>query len=229
MARTLPNLGLAAFFALGEDGWDDEMSLNLLKLSVLTQGNVISTVSATPGAPADGDVHIFDGTHPTQANKVAIRDDGAWIYLTPVEGWMLYDKTANQFMKFDGAAWAPFTVSGVQKYRIGFSIEVSAPTASEVLLRHVLQHNVTFADDFAGSFGRLRPAGANPATAQTFTIYLNAAAVGTMSISTGGVVTFATTGGAVVGTAGDEIRVDAPAAPDANLVGVSVTLYGLEA
>ena len=29
--RTLPNHGLTAFFALGEDGWDDEMSLNMLR------------------------------------------------------------------------------------------------------------------------------------------------------------------------------------------------------
>lgn len=156
MARTLPNLGLAAFFALGEDGWDDEMSLNLLKLSVLTQGNVISTVSATPGAPADGDVHIFDGTHPTQANKVAIRDDGAWIYLTPVEGWMLYDKTANQFMKFDGASWAELATGGGGG-GVG-PVEVSGQAAS---------YTAVIGD--ANDYIRMNVAGAN-----TFTVPANA-------------------------------------------------------
>lgn len=111
-SRTLPNLGLIGFFDIGEDGWDDEMSLNLLKLSVLTQGNVLSVVSATPGAPSDGDIHTFDATHPTEPNKVAVRDNGAWVYITPVEGWLLYDKATNQFMKFDGAAWVVFGGGG---------------------------------------------------------------------------------------------------------------------
>ena len=105
MARTLPNLGLTAFFTLGEDGWDDEMSLNLLLLSVLTQGTVTSTVSATPGSPTNGDRHVFDGTHPTQPNKIAIRDNGAWVYITPLEGWLLWDQAANVYKFFDGTNW----------------------------------------------------------------------------------------------------------------------------
>lgn len=127
-------------------------------------------------------------------------------------------------------AIADFASSGGTgiKYRFGFSIENTAPLASEVLLRHVAQTGVTFADDFAGSVGRLRPSGPNPATSQAFSILHNGSAVGTMTISTGGAVTFATTGGALAIAAGDEIRVEAPAAPDAALVGVSVTFYGVE-
>jgi len=105
-SRDLPNLALKAFFDLGEDGWDDEMSLNLLKLSILVQANVISKVAATPGAPTDGDVHIFDETHPTQANKVAVRDAGAWIYITPFEGWTLWNKATDRYNFFDGTVWA---------------------------------------------------------------------------------------------------------------------------
>lgn len=120
-----------------------------------------------------------------------------------------------------------FITSG-NKYRLGFSIEVTTPGSNEVLLRHVFTAPVTFADDFALSVGRLRPSGANPATAQSFSILHNASAIGSMTISTAGVVTFATTGGALAVVAGDELRIDAPAAPDANIVGVSVTLIGTE-
>lgn len=112
MSRTLPNLGLTAFFALGEDAWDDDMSLNLLRLSVLVQGRALSKVSATPGSPTDGDVHIFDETHPTQANKVAIRDDGTWVYVTPLEGWLLYNLAEGYYEQFSGAAWAEFSTGG---------------------------------------------------------------------------------------------------------------------
>lgn len=108
-SRTLPNLGLKAFFDLGEDGWDDEMSLNLLLLSVLVQGGVISTVSATPGSPTNGDVHLFAADHPTEPNKIAIRDAGAWVYVTPLEGWRVYDRGANALKLFDGSLWSVFS------------------------------------------------------------------------------------------------------------------------
>lgn len=107
--RTLPNLGLKAFFDLGEDGWKDEMDYNMLVLSVLAQATVLSKVAATPGAPANGDRHIFDETHPTQANKIAIRDDGAWVYVTPLEGWIVYNQAANYCEQFDGAVWDQFS------------------------------------------------------------------------------------------------------------------------
>lgn len=111
-SRTLPNLALKGFWLLGEDGWKTENDLNLLKLSVLTQGGAISKVAATPGAPTDGDVHIFDETHPTQPNAVAIRDDGAWVYVTPSEGWLVYNRAANYFEVFDGTVWAELATGG---------------------------------------------------------------------------------------------------------------------
>lgn len=104
-ARTLPNLGLKAFFDLGEDGWDDEMNQNILSLSVLTQARVLDLVSATPGSPSDGNVYLFDETHPTQPNRVAVRDNGAWVYLTPATGWLVYDLTAAAYRTFNGLLW----------------------------------------------------------------------------------------------------------------------------
>lgn len=106
VGRVLPNLGLKAFYASGEDGWGADLSLGLLKLSVLVQGGVISKVNADPGAPADGDVYLFSGTHPTNANKIAIRDAGAWVYVVPLEGWGVYNRSANYWEIFDGANWA---------------------------------------------------------------------------------------------------------------------------
>lgn len=221
-SRTLPNLGLQGFFDPGEDGWDDEMSLNLLLLSVLVQGGVTETVSATPGAPADGDVYLFAGDHPTQANKIAIRDDGAWIYVTPLEGWRVYDRTANTLLLFDGSDWSVFSGGGgASNYRVGF-FWTSAPSASETLLIHTFSESVTFADDFAGSVENV---GINPASTYVLDIQKNGASVGTISISSSGVVTFASTGESVAFSTGDEIRVIAPATPD-TAANVSITLKG---
>lgn len=113
-SRTLPNVGLKGFWNLGEDGWKDEMDRNLLLISVLAQGGVISKVSATPGAPSDGDVHIFDETHGTQPNKIAIRDAAGWTYITPQEGWLVYNRGANYFEKFDGTVWAELSTGVTQ-------------------------------------------------------------------------------------------------------------------
>lgn len=117
--RELPNLGLIGFWTLGEDEWNDENDLNLLKLSILTQGTVLAVVSETPGAPADGDTYIFDATHPTNPNAVAVYDVDTWKYFEPNPGWLIYDQDGGRYMQFDGTAWlqlalpsAPIPVSG---------------------------------------------------------------------------------------------------------------------
>ena len=111
-SRPLPNLAISGFWDLGEDAWKDENDLNLLKLSVLVQGGVISKVSSTPGSPSAGDVHIFDETHGLQPNKIAVFDDSAWVYFTPNEGWLLYNRAEDYYEKFDGSVWAEFTTVG---------------------------------------------------------------------------------------------------------------------
>lgn len=111
-ARTLPNLGLKAFYDLGEDGWKDDQDLNLLKLSVLTQATALGLVAVLPGVPVEGDVYILDETHATNPNEVAVYDDGAWLYIEPLEGWLIYDQDADVFQKFDGAAWTVLATGG---------------------------------------------------------------------------------------------------------------------
>lgn len=111
-SRELPGLGLNGFWALGEDGWKDGMDENLLELSTLVQAVAIDLVSATPGSPVDKDIYLFSDTHPTQANKVAVYDVSAWVYYTPIEGWMVYDTAASVLRQFDGTEWIEFTSGG---------------------------------------------------------------------------------------------------------------------
>lgn len=111
-ARTLPNLGLKAFYDLGEDGWKDDQDLNLLKLSVLTQATANALTVALPGSPVEGDVYILDETHATHPNEVAVFDDGDWVYVEPVEGWLIYDRSADVYQKFDGTEWVVLATGG---------------------------------------------------------------------------------------------------------------------
>lgn len=115
--------------------------------------------------------------------------------------------------------------AGAAPYRVGFFF-TTALTASEVAVSHTFTEAVTFADDFAGSVGR---AGTNPAASFAMDVQKNSGSgwtsVGTITISTAGVFTFVTAGGAVDFAIGDSLRVVGPAVADA-AAGVSITLKG---
>lgn len=82
---------------------------------------------------------------------------------------------------------------------------------------------VTFAANFAGSQGH---ASVLPATTQTITVNKNGSGIGTITITSGGVFTFATTGGTpVTYNAGDWISYTNQAGADANML-IEITLAG---
>lgn len=108
------------------------------------------------------------------------------------------------------------------RYPIGWFF-TTAPTASEVLLLHVFTKDVTFAANFAGSFGSC---GTNPAAQFDIDVQKNGASVGTVSISAAGAVTFTSSGGAAVDfVAGDVMRLVAPAGVD-TAASVAATFEG---
>lgn len=145
-ARALPNLALTGFFDLGEDGWDDEMSLNLLKLSVLVQATALDKVAAEPGSPTDGDVYILDETHATHPNEVAIRDDGAWVYVEPFEGWLIFNQAAGYYEKFDGTEWAELATGGGG----GVTLPDLTGNAGKFLKVNATEDDVEWADPAGG-------------------------------------------------------------------------------
>lgn len=110
--RILPGLGLTGFWDLGADGYKDAMDIDWRLLSALTQAGALDLVSAEPGTPSDGDIYLLDETHATQPNDIAVRDAGAWVYITPAEGWIVYDATAGYHRKFDGSVWAQLISGG---------------------------------------------------------------------------------------------------------------------
>jgi hypothetical protein len=114
--RTFPNVGLKGGYLENEDGWGDSMNLNLLALSVLTQGTALDKVAATPGSPAAGDIYIFDETHATHANAVAVFEgpvgEEVWSYIDPQPGWLLYNQAEDYYEKFDGTVWAELATGG---------------------------------------------------------------------------------------------------------------------
>lgn len=109
--RTLPGLGLKAYWTPGSNGWDTENDKNIRMLSALVQARVLDIVSSLPGSPTDGDVYILTDGGANDQN-VAIRDNGAWVYFAPAEGWMVYNLAAGAFWTFGGATWAELATGG---------------------------------------------------------------------------------------------------------------------
>lgn len=108
--RTLPGLGLSGFWDFGENGWNDANDINLRLLSALVQASVLSATTALPGSPTNGDIYIVPSGG--DAGKIAIRDDGAWVLVTPKEGFLAWVKDTDKYVRYDGTAWDDLTAGG---------------------------------------------------------------------------------------------------------------------
>lgn len=145
-----------------------------------------------------------------------IVDDAAGESVT-ITKWTTRRTTTQEIADLAGGGGGGDTI-----YRIGF-FWTTALEANEVAGIHVLSDDATFADDFADSVADV---GSNPAGTYALDVQKNGASVGTISISSGGVVTFSTTGGSVSFVAGDVMRVVGPATPD-TAEDVAITFKGV--
>lgn len=98
-----------------------------------------------------------------------------------------------------------------------------APAASEIMLLHTFPRAVVFAPDFAGLNSSI---GTNPASTFVFSVEQEGVAIGTITISSGGVVTGSTSGLEVAFTAGEQLAVIGQASPDASFANSSFTWSG---
>lgn len=123
MAQTaLANLGINFEHTLGTDDWKNSYDGNWIVTDWSLQAYVINrTTTAEPGSPAVGDAYLL-GTSRTGtdwgsdslsvANSIAIyanipglTDASKWIYLVPREGWLVYDRAANIWWRYNGTKW----------------------------------------------------------------------------------------------------------------------------
>lgn len=113
--------------------------------------------------------------------------------------------------------------AGPNTYRYG-GFAVGGISAGEVLMDHVVTLAHSLPANFAGSQASV---GTNPAATWTGNVYKNGVLIGTLSISTGGVVTWATTGGTAVALIpGDVVTLVAPAVSDGSIARLRYTFEG---
>ena len=129
----------------------------------------------------------------------------------------VFDSTTGKLIKDGGK-----TIAELNTYSVGFFF-TTTPTASEVLLLHTFPLAVTFPDEWSGSVGDI---GTNPTSSFVLDVQKNGASVGTVTISTGGAFTFATTGTTVAFAIGDQLKIVGPGSADATAANVSITFLG---
>lgn len=88
--RTLPGLGVQGYETPGAGNWQTWMDTNLRLISVMAQATALSVVDAVPGSPTNGDIHLMSAAAGSHPNELAIRDNGAWVYLTPPVGTRIW-------------------------------------------------------------------------------------------------------------------------------------------
>lgn len=109
-ASTGPNLGMVSGWTVGEGGWGPAMNDNLRKLDALVHLTVVSATALTPSSTADGVRFIVPATGATgdfasQANRVAVRVAGAWVFYVPAVGWTANVQLDGGQLRWDGTAW----------------------------------------------------------------------------------------------------------------------------
>lgn len=112
---TAPGLGLGYGWNLGESGPDVKQGFdtNFLTTSVLLNLSVKSRTTALPGSAANGDIYIVPAGAGANANAVAARSNGAWVYFTPKRNWeaRVVDQGDGKVV-FNGSAWVEASEGG---------------------------------------------------------------------------------------------------------------------
>jgi Protein of unknown function (DUF2793) len=114
--RTMPGLGLKAFYDEGQTGWGSTVSADLRRLSALVQAAAKSRTTPLPAAGALGDITLVPAAAASNANALALWDGppGAekWVYLMPHRGWRVFVADEARFVWFDGTAWVAEAAGG---------------------------------------------------------------------------------------------------------------------
>ena len=108
------NLALP-YLAVGQAQKHVTANETIEKLDAIVQLSVVSASTPTqPGAPDDGAVYIVPPGKSGEAwaafanESLGYYRDGAWVEITPREGWLAFVKDSDQLLVFSGSAWALF-------------------------------------------------------------------------------------------------------------------------
>lgn len=189
---------------------------------------ISNVVTVPPGSPSDGDMYIVGagatGTWSGHDDELAYYRSSSWVFITPQEGWHCWVLSSGAWFMYQSASTGWVLALEAFYFDIGGGCN-GAPAASQVLLRAIMVRSISFDNDFAGSQAEAEVA----ATAQTdFDVQKNGSSIGYFRFAAAGTAaTFVTSGsGDETFSAGDVLKVVAPASPDATLANIAFTFAG---
>jgi hypothetical protein len=81
----------------------------LQRLDAVVQLAIAAQLQTPPETPVEGACYLIastaDGEWTGRPGQIAVRQDSAWLYLTPKPGWRAFFADTGQVKAFDGAAW----------------------------------------------------------------------------------------------------------------------------
>lgn len=110
--RTLPNTGVISEQDDGSSGWGSDYRGNHRIFDALIQAAVEEARATPPGAPSEGQRYLVassaTGAWTGRTDQIAAWYDGAWRFLAPREGWVVYNRATDTFLFWSGSAWGVF-------------------------------------------------------------------------------------------------------------------------
>lgn len=197
------------------------------------------TTAAPPGSSSDRDAYVVaagaTGAWAGQDGKIAVWDatisPAAWVFVVPVDGAVIFDRAENRRHRWD-ASISPSAWVSVSRYDMTVIVGTT-PSAGEILFRHTAVVTEYLPANLSGSRGTEPDTLPDASFAMTVQKVDKAASptatttLGTVTISTVGAYTFATSGGAAKTVSpGEELQVVAPSdsPAEASIAGFSFTM-----
>ncbi|MEP6342292.1 MAG: DUF2793 domain-containing protein [Maricaulaceae bacterium] len=109
-------------------------------LDALVQLSVSSISNAPPVVPVEGERYIVgessEGEFSDKANKIAAFQDGAWVFLTPQAGWLVYDEASEELYVFNDRGWNPVLPENLpQEFATHFGINATADDFNRLIVK----------------------------------------------------------------------------------------------
>jgi len=179
----------------------------------------LTTLGETPtGAVATERFFIVQNSDTTY--DCTVQSDGAGTDVVVPQGEIVFlYQTGDDIIDVSPTVTIP--AAPTIPYDMAFYFSGTVDAVDQVIAHIEVARTITIPDDFSGSQAYI---GTNPAATFVFDIAKNGTAVGTLSISTGGVPTFATTGTTVTMVAGDRLTISGPDPVEATGADIGITL-----
>lgn len=152
--RTLPGLGLTAFWDLGANGWNAEHDPDTRTVSVLCQCRVLSRATALPGSPTGGEVYLVPHDAVSNADEIAAYDDATWVYFVPQDGFVVFVVDDQEYVRWDDTLgqWVPVAAQRLIAQTTDYTLPAGFPCGGRVRMDDTVSSDVTIPAEATAAF-----------------------------------------------------------------------------